>query len=263
MKRQLVVLLFTTLLFACSKRSDDNSTKDDTLSADNDSTATSITTDHDELYLTSTYDDAMHSSETHKASLRELYDSGVFSTIHAKVLSTLPKKHQEYFISKPELQLLSTTSGNLFQNGNEDRAFTVYDTINSRVSIVVYNKSTNSYLNLFRDVKVKNALETVDCKYASFGTLDYQVAGELLYQRDYLIKKPERYLEYSKCKITDIAKDEDLVLDQGCFAQNYAPTTQSTSLCISTDAVYNNWECLTYDKSKNIFIIFYGQAFAD
>ena len=122
---------------------------------------------------------------------------------------------------------------------------------------------TNKYLELFRGIKVENGLKDANCNYCTFGSLDYQLADEIVYQEEYLIKKPESYLDSPSCKITDISKDEDFVLKSGCFSKKVSKSNLSNSLCIATSSVYNNWECLKYDKTTNTFLIFYGQAFAD
>jgi hypothetical protein len=110
---------------------------------------------------------------------------------------------------------------------------------------------------------VENGLEAADCNYNTFGTLDYQLADEILYREADLRKKPERYMENTACKIADISKDETFILKSGCFSRKTPTADLSKSLCIATSFVYNNWECLRYDKKTNSFLIFYGQAFAD
>jgi hypothetical protein len=77
------------------------------------------------------------------------------------------------------------------------------------------------------------------------------------------LKKPESYLESSPYKIADISKDKDFVLESGCFSKKVSKSNLSNSLCIATSSVYNNWECLKYNKATNTFLIFYAQAFAD
>jgi hypothetical protein len=199
----------------------------------------------------------------HTEGLRELSDSGVFAIIHARLVAALPERHKAYLVSKPNYQLLSSTAGNLFHENQKDYAFVVYDNRNARVSILLYDQLKDFYQELYRDIKVWNALKEADCNYASFGTLDYLLAEELIYQRDYLVMKRESFLEQSTCKIVDIAQHPDLVLGEGCFAKDFSAKKQSTSLCIPTSAAYNNWECLTYDSAASTFVIFYGQGFAD
>ncbi len=263
--RRLSLICIVTIFLSCSKQNSDNKLDNSstTLPDKDSSITTTVESDKGDNYLTSTYDSPSNDLEQHKANLKELSDSSVFSTIHNKLLSTLDKKHQNYFNSNSDYELLYSSSGDLFQNDKEDKGFIIYDKKYSRFSILVYDELQNKYSELFRDIKVKNGLENVECNYASYGTLDYQVADELTYKRDYLIKNPLSHIEYSKCKIVDISKDEDFVLASGCFATNFSADGKTKLICIPTSSVYNNWECLKYDKTKREFIIVYGQAFAD
>jgi hypothetical protein len=261
--RQLYIMCVVTIFLSCTKQTSDNQVENsDTLSANQD-LITVAKSDNGENYLTSTYDNPDSDLDRHKASLKELSDSSVFNTIHDKLILTLDKKHQDYFNSNSDYQLIYSSSGDLFQNGKEDNGFIIYDKKHSRVSILVYDGLQNRYSELFRDIKVKNGLENADCNYGTSRTLDYQLADELIYQRDYLIKDPLKQIEYTNCKIADISKDKNFVLDRGCFAEGFSADGKNKSFCIPTSSVYNNWECLTYDTSKSEFIIFYGQAFAD
>ncbi len=262
--KRLSIIWIVTVSLSCSKQNSDNKLDHtSTLSSGKDSTISTITqADNEGTYFASTYDNPPRDIQQHKASLKELSDSLVFSVIHNKLLATLTKNHQLYFRSKPDYELLYSSTGNLFQNG-DDHAFIVFDKEYTRISILVYDALKNKYAELYRDTKVKNGLENIKCHYGSSGTLDYQIGDVVIYQTEYLIKKPESYLEYSKCKIGDITKDENMVLETGCFAQHFSADRKTKSLCISTSSVYNNWECLTYDKTKDEFFIFYGQAFAD
>ena len=216
-------------------------------------------------YIISTYEDPEVKEKimTHQKNLKEMDDSNVFSIIHIKLVPTLLKKHKNFFISKPNYELLSFAKGELFQNNKNDYAFIVYDKKDERILIVVYNGDSNKYDELFKDIKIENKLKTTHCNYSTFGTLDYQIGEEIIYQKDFLIKYPESYLESTICKVTDITKDKDFILENGCFSETTFKSNHINSLCISTSSVYNNWECMKYDRERNIFIIFYGQAFAD
>lgn len=219
-------------------------------------------------FQTSTYDDPEFADQVseHKASLKELSNKGVFSTIHSKLLLKLNAKHGEYFKSHPDYNLLALTKGNLFRENKTDAGFVVYDKKKQQVSILIYRENTNTYAELFRELKVENGLENAGCNYSSFGTIDYQLAGEIIYQEEALLKNPESYLESSPIKITDISKDPDFFLKEGCFSKKSAATEKkdtANSLGIATSCVYNNWEALRYNEANNSFVIFYGQAFAD
>ncbi|MDF3027560.1 MAG: hypothetical protein K0S23_1867 [Fluviicola sp.] len=216
-------------------------------------------------YQTSTYDDPEFADEVkkHQEDLKKLSDKNVFAVIHTKLIQKLAKKHQEYFKTKSNYEILAVANGNLFQENKNDSGFIVYDQKNQRVSILVYREAKNAYSELFRELKVENGLEHADCNYTSFGTIDYQLAGEIIYQEESLIKNPESYTEYPPVRITDLAKDGDFILKEGCFSKKISQKKTANSLCIATSSVYNNWEALKYDKRNNTFIIFYGQAFAD
>lgn len=116
---------------------------------------------------------------------------------------------------------------------------------------------------MYREIKVENGLKSSDCNYKTFGTLDYQIADELINMGTQLTQNPESALTKVFCKIAKIASDKDFVLNKGCLAKNESKSISGSSLCISTSSTYNNWECLRYDRTKNAFVIYYGQAFAD
>lgn len=216
-------------------------------------------------FQTSTYDDPEFADRVseHRVSLKNLSDKDVFSAIHAKLIQKLDQKHQAYFKSKPDYELLALAKGNLFRENKTDGGFIVYDKKNERVSILLYREKTNHYAELFRDLQVENGLENAGCNYSSFGTIDYQLAEEIIYQEEYLVKNPLTYLESSPIKITDIAKNEDFILKEGCFSKKVSKKETTSSLAIATSCVYNNWEALRYDETTDSFMIYYGQAFAD
>jgi hypothetical protein len=274
MKKYFTIFILT-IFFACSPRQQGDNTVNNTSLTSTDSISQNtrpakgntinVKSNNFNGYQTSTYDSPEFAAQLtrHKESLKQLSDKSVFSIIHNKLISTLPENHKEYFKTKLDYELLSIAKGDLFQNNRDDYTFLVYDKKNLRLSILVYNELTKKHFELFRDIKIENGLESADCNYRAFGTLDYQLADEIIYQKEYLIKKPESYLESTPCKIVDLSKDGDFVLKSGCFSKKVSKTNLSNSLCIATSSVYNNWECLKYDKSKDIFFIFYGQAFAD
>ena len=216
-------------------------------------------------FQTSTYDDPEFADQVseHRVSLKALSDNGVFSTIHTKLFQKLAQKHRTYFKSKANYELLALAKGKLFPENKTDGGFIVYDKKHERISILVYREKTNKYAELFRDLKVENGLENAGCNYSSFGTIDYQLAEEIIYQEESLTKNPESYLESSPIKITDIAKNEDFLLKEGCFSKKVPKKETSNSLAIATSCVYNNWEALRYSEANNSLVIYYGQAFAD
>src|SRR6187551_1715919 len=106
--RQLYILSIVVIFLSCSKQNSDSKLSDSSaVSVDKDSSTTTLGQSHsDGTYMTSTYDDPTSDNKRHKASLKELSDSAAFSTIHDKIFSTLDKKQQVYFTSKPDYELL-------------------------------------------------------------------------------------------------------------------------------------------------------------
>ena len=213
--------------------------------------------------LSSTYDKDDHSGrlQAHRDTLRAISNRNVFSLIHEKLVSELNGYHQDFFRTNQNYELLSYCYGDLFQEKGNDAAFVIYDKIESRIVILVYDEKSGEYLQLYEDVLVENGLE--ECYYGSSTTLDFQIGNELIWQKEYLLIEHESYLQYSPCKIVNISDDPDFILSRGCFAKGISETNTPTLLCLPVSCVYNNWECLKYDKSRHLFTIIYGQAFAD
>ena len=220
-------------------------------------------------YIISTYDISEIDKniepirKRNKELLRQLSDYKVFSSIQKIRFKNLVQKHKEYFNSKPDFELIFYTKGNLFQNNKADYAFIIYDKENSRITILVYDEYVNKYFELYRDIKVEGEL---NCYYYNYGTLDYILGEELVRGRTTIdtTKAPESYItDEIFCKITNILNDKNILLKRGCFADDVSKENPLNALCIATSFTYNNWECLLYDKSKNVFKFIYGQAFAD
>jgi hypothetical protein len=214
-------------------------------------------------YIISTYD--LQDFELHRKTLRQLSENKVFSFFQERIFPNLAEKHKNYFNSNLNFELIFYAKGDLFQNRKEDYAFVVFDKENSRITILVYDESANKYSELYRDIKVEGELE---CNYYHYGTLDFKLGQELIYNEKSIMgdiaKSPKNYMLYYRlCKITNIQNDDDFVLERGCFAKDVSKKYPLNSLCVATSFIYNNWECLLYDKSKNTFKIIYGQEFAD
>jgi hypothetical protein len=216
-------------------------------------------------FQTSVYDDPKYESviERQRKSLKGLDDNEIFDKLQSKILPNLPKKHQEYFKSNSALKLISSKSGDIYSNNKTDFAFVVFDRNNIRISVIIYNELTNKYKELYRGIKVLNNLLQKDCYHSAFRTLDYQIGNEIIYSED--LRKDYNKFKWEIIKITNITKDKDFVISKSCNAINELGihANVSNSLCISTSFVYNNWECLKYDKEKDLFILYYRQAFAD
>lgn len=257
--KQTATLLLSVLLACCSNQKKGN---ENNKQVSKDSTAISKVDNPEKDFVTSVYDNPGDHVQQQQARLKELSDSSVFTVINSKLFETLNKDHQGFFAAHPDYNVVCTFSGDLFHNNTTGSVFIVYDNRNVRITFLTFDESTKKYSELYRDIKVKNELNDANCNYSAFGTLDYQFANELIWEQD-LIKKPERFLEYPHGKIADINNDSDMILESGCFSKSFEPTAGLKSLCLPTSFVYNNWECLMYDRPSNSFVIFYGQAFAD
>ena len=149
---------------------------------------------------------------------------------------------------------------------NRDFAFIVYDSKDKRIKILIYDGSHQRFKQLYNDIKIIDGLSESNCGFLRFVSNDYIIGEELYYLRDSLKKKPLQFvkdIDILKCRI--ISEDDLFVLERGCFESGYDKDNVNTftSLCLATDYVYNNWDCLRYDKKQNLFILFYSQAFAD
>jgi len=266
MKNKIALVLFALALFSCnSKKEGETSTKKETVEESSETNKTEKTTDATR-YQISVYDDPQFTDRIldTRESLKKLSANNLFSNINAKVTAKLNEKQNQFFKTNSNYELISFAKGSIFQKNSEDYVFIVYDIKNNRTKIILYNAVTNKYAELYKDIKVKNDLEDVDCNGYSFGTLDYKFAVEhLVSNEDAITANPEYYLESPAVKITDISKDENFLLKDGCFSKKDSKTNLENTLCISTSSVYNNWVCLRYDKSDNTFSIFYSQTFAD
>lgn len=194
--------------------------------------------------------------------LKQLAAKNVFSTLHSKLIPTLPESLQEVFKNSPDLVLLTYSKGNLFLNDKEDYAFVVYGKSAASVGIMVYDAMANTFSQLYSDIKVENELGSLDCNSAR-DELNLDIENNLIDQSDYLVKDPAKYLGSPAIKIADISKDKDIMIKDGCLSKRTTKTDLKSALCVSTSTVYNNWACLRYDKTKNIFVIFYSQAYSD
>ncbi|THU31122.1 hypothetical protein FAM09_28990 [Niastella caeni] len=269
--KQLITLCLLTACFACASKQPQepevvgaNQVSKESIPQKATAKSDTIDVKADEAkgYEISTYDYPQYADiDQHKEKLKQLSDNRVFLAIHSKLIPTLNERHQKYFRSNSTYELLSFAKGDLFQNAKDDHAFIAYDKARQRILILVYNDLTNKYYELYRDLKIKDRLKSAECNYGA--DLDYGLGEEINYLMEYLIKKPESYLESSPCKIADLAKDETFVIADGCLLKQVAKTSLKNSLCISTSSVYNNWKCLKYDALKNEFYIYYAQAYAD
>jgi len=264
MKIKIAFVLLSLALFSCnSKQQEKTNTKKEIAQESNETNKTEKTAETTQ-YQISVYDDPKFADRIleDKKSLKQLSEKQLFSKVNAKMTEQLDEKQNQFFKTNADYELLSFAKGSLFQTNSEDYVFVVYDIKSNKVKFLLFNGTTNTYAELFKDIKVENGLD--NCGSYSFGTLDYQFAQENLIMNEGAIEvNPGYYLEESPVKITDISKDETFLLKDGCFSKKASKTSLENTLCISTSPVYNNWDCLKYNKTNNTFLIFYSQAFAD
>ncbi|MGQ2983467.1 hypothetical protein [Flavobacterium sp.] len=196
--------------------------------------------------------------------LKELDSVGVFDNVHPTQMAKLSDIHFGALKSLGKnYKLLHVTLGSLFAPGNKDMAIVAYQPDKSYITILIYNDQKGDIRELYRDYNVDNALRNTDCHYGPKNSLDIQLASEIVYRRDYLLKNPKSNLfDDAPCVIGDFTKNENYAPDVGCFSPN-APKVPGNVLSIATSFVYNNWECLKYDKKTDSFLVYYGQEFAD
>jgi len=130
-----------------------------------------------------------------------------------------------------------------------------------------YDGFRKLFKQLYKEIRIMDALSESNCSFYQFGSNDYKIGEIITYIEDTLIKKGPLYFvnNFDILKCENISKDDAFVLERGCFGLGYDKDNINTftSLCLATDSVYNNWDCMRYDKKQNLFILFYGQAFAD
>lgn len=260
-----IFILLTVSFYGCSTKQDTSQNSDinileisdSNLQTNSASIDTSINESEEIVRSSTKYDSRIAKG------LQELSDSSIFSISHDRSISTLDSIHQIYFTKKPEYKLLFYSSGDLFHNSRKDFVFIIYEELSNLISVTVYNDLTKDYSTLYQDLKVEIGINSDNCNYYSYGTLDYQIASELIWLKESFIKRPKSFSDYSMCNISSLSNNPDIVIEHGCISDIYAQDNLIGSLCLATSLVYNNWECMMYDKEKNAFIIFYGQAFAD
>ncbi|WP_278022106.1 hypothetical protein [Flavobacterium ginsengisoli] len=263
MKIKIAFVLLSLALFSCNSKQQEKTNTKKEIAQESIKTNKPKDTETTQ-YQISVYDNPEFTDRIleNRKSLKQLSEKQLFSKINAKMTEQLNEKQNHFFKTNPDYELLSFAKGNLFQTNSEDYVFVVYDIKNNKLKFLLFNGATNTYAELFKDIKVENGLD--NCGNYSFGTLDYQFAQENLIMNEEAIEiNPGYYLEASPLKITDISKDENFLLKDGCFSKKASKANLENTLCISTSPVYNNWDCLKYNKTNNTFLIFYSQAFAD
>jgi len=256
--KRVVTVSMLAILFSCSSQPKTDINTQAAASVAADSNAAKAPTAPDSVNVPV----QLKGDNTPENLLPQLYDRKVFSTIQSKLLPTLPEKQQQAIKNNPDLTLLSFATGDLFQNNKKDYVFLIYSKQKKSTGILLYNEQADNFKLLYDDVKVENELDSMDCNNG-IDRLDANLASEMADQAGYYAKDPASFLENKQLKITDISKDEDILVKDGCLSKKATKADYKNVLCIATSYVYNNWKGLRYDKTKDAFVIFYSQTFAD
>lgn len=202
-------------------------------------------------------------TDRQREQLHKLAHAGIFDPIHLNMSDGLAASQAEYFQHHRNLLILAQAKGDIFGNGLSDRAYILYDKDRQQVDILFYDQKNASFKFLYRDINVSNTLRQSDCFYAST-TLDYVIADELIYQEDYMHLNKSNYLiDDHGFSIDNIAVDKQFDLKRGCLNKDFSRQDMSNTVCIPTSSVYANYQCLKYNRTKQIFEIYFSQEFAD
>jgi hypothetical protein len=195
--------------------------------------------------------------------LMKMNDAGLFDKLHQKLTTTLSADQKDYFLGHPNLTVLAIAKGNIFKNGPGDFGYMLYNKDNHQIEITLFDHKNNTYNTLYKELKVVNTLQNLDCS-SSFGSLDYLVASELIDQEDYIRLNNSNYLiDDNSFDVTDISTNKNFDLQRGCLNKKFSKEAMANSLCVPTSSVYANFQCLKYNKKKQIFEIYFSQEFAD
>ncbi|WP_367210114.1 hypothetical protein [Sphingobacterium sp. R2] len=214
---------------------------------------------------TSSYDSPRFADRTKEQTqqLMKMNNEGLFDKLHRKLTTALSADQKDYFLGHPNLAVLAIAKGNIFANGSGDLGYILYNKDNHRIEITLFDHKSNTYNTLYKELKVVNTLQNLDCS-SSFGSLDYLVASELIYQKHYIRLNNSNYLiDDNSFNVTDISTNKNFDLQQGCLNKKFSKEAMANSLCVPTSSVYANFQCLKYNKKKQIFEIYFSQEFAD
>lgn len=222
----------------------------------------------DKKFQLSTYDSPQYKSDiaNQQRILSELEKHKVFDIIHNHYFPQIALVAKDFFNKHKGYKILSFRAVDLFKSENRDFAFIVYDSTDKSIKIIIYNSGKKRFKQLYKDIKIIDGLSKSNCNFGYFFSNDYLIGEILTYSKDALKKDPMNFLkdiDLLKCEI--ISENDRFALERGCFEPGYDKDNVNTfiSLCLATDGVYNNWDCMRYDPKQNLLIRFYGQAFAD
>ncbi|EMJ98236.1 hypothetical protein LEP1GSC193_2437 [Leptospira alstonii serovar Pingchang str. 80-412] len=214
----------------------------------------------------STYDDSQynHFTNIQKETLKTIFKSKAFNIIHDEYFKNNADRNYDYFKQHQEFIVIKVMPASFFSN--RDLIYIVYDSVISRIRIVIFNGIDNSFLKLYDDLKVINCLSNDSCGFSPIYSMDFSVGGLLSESKDAIIKDPILFIKkHDLAKYTNIKQDSTFIPSAGCFALgvNSNNLLDFNSFCVNTSLYYNNWECLKLEKQRNRFLHYYGQAFAD
>ena len=222
----------------------------------------------DKKYQVSTYHTPQYKSDIarQQKKLSELEKHKVFDIIHNYHFSKIASETKGFFNKHKGYKILSFKSAALLAPKNRDFAFIVYASVDKSIKIIIYDGGQKRFKQLYKDIKIIDGLSKSNCGFYQFGSNDYIIGQILAYQKNTLKKEPLNFVKHVdilKCR--DISEDDTFVLERGCYESGYVKDNVNpfAALCLATDSVYNNWDCLRYDPKQNLFVRFYGQAFAD
>jgi hypothetical protein len=222
----------------------------------------------DEKFEVSTYDSTQYKSNLAKQQriLSELEKHKVFDIIHNHHFPKIALELKDFFNKNKGYKILSFRAADLFTDKNRDFAFIIYDSMDKSIKIIIYDGGKKRFRQLYKDIKIIDGLSNSNCNFGYFVSNDYLIGDILVYSKDAFKRDPLNFLkniDFLKCRI--ISEDDRFALERGCFEPGYDKDNVNTftSLCLATDGVYNNWDCMRYDPKQNLLIRFYGQAFAD
>ena len=178
MRKILVINIILFSILGCTDKIKDNKTVKENISKPVVTEKTTVKNNETFLkFEESTYyrTDLKDRIENHQNALASLSENGIFKSISNPLLKKLSTKHEQYFSSHPEYELLSVAKGSLTSEGKNDRVFVVFNKSESMITILINQAEKDLYRELYRTVKVINGLEDAGCNYGAFGTLDYQM----------------------------------------------------------------------------------------
>jgi hypothetical protein len=174
----------------------------------------------DKKFQISTYDAYQYKSDIayQQKKFWALEKHKVFDIIHNHHFLKIAFEPQDFFNKHKEYKILSFATADLFTHKNRDFAFVVYDSMDKRIKILIYDGGQKRFKQLYEDIKIIDGLAKSNCGFYQFGSNDYKIGQILVYLKNTLKKEPLNFVEHVdilKCR--DITEDDTFVLERGCF----------------------------------------------